>query len=574
MKIQNGRVASNAGWVVSLLIACVLMRPGLLMAAGTWTPVASPAPDKIGLMLLLSDGTIMCKGSSNAWCRLNPGGTGGYTNGYWTTDIPMMSHARDLFASDVVPDGRVFVAGGEHPNDTNTANAEIYDPVANAWTEIDPPVSLFDPTTNVFSDMISMVTPGGSVLMAPVRSIHRGGTLLYDPQSGMWSDGPILTNNDRNQDECGWAMLPDGSIVTVDQCTKSSQRYIPSLNQWIPDGALPVFIWNEVPQGSGGPGCEIGPALTLPNGNVFYAGGTSSNVLYAPSGSTSHGVWTAGPVTPNNLESADTAGAVMVNGKLLFMTATNCFNGGCDGPWHFFEYDYTVGATGSLTEVSSPTNGFSGKGLFIPFMLDLPDGKVLLSGNSTQLWVYVPDGAPLAAGKPAIDYITDNSDGSYYLVGTGLNGITEGANEGDDGQMASDYPIVRLTDGSGNVYYARTYNWSSTTIQTGSTIESTYFTVPASLPYGSYSLAVVANGLASDPFTFYGPVWVDFTYTGLFQFGTFALPFKTLALGISDVASGGTINIKPGTSTETFTNINKAMEIRAIGGSVTIGVGH
>ena len=67
--------------------------------------------------------------------------------------------------------------------------------------------------------------------------------------------------------------------------------------------------------------------------------------------------------------------------------------------------------------------------------------------------------------------------------------------------MATNYPIVRLTSGS-NVYYARTYDWSSTGVQTGSTPESTQFVLPAGLPSGSYSLSVIANGIASTPVMF------------------------------------------------------------------------
>ena len=204
-------------------------------------------------------------------------------------------------------------------------------------------------------------------------------------------------------------------------------------------------------------------------------------------------------------------------------------------------------------------------------MLDLPDGTILLSGDGSQLYVYQPGGpAPLAAWKPTIERITENADGSFLLEGTGLNGVTEGANEGDDGQMATDYPLVRLT-GGGKVYYATTYNWSSTTIQNGSTPESVYFHLPSGLPSGSYSLVVVANGIASDAVTFYGPVWVDFNYLGAIQNGTFNFPYKKLASGISAVASGGVINIKPGDSTETFTNINKPMQIRSVGGSASVG---
>ena len=139
--------------------------------------------------------------------------------------------------------------------------------------------------------------------------------------------------------------------------------------------------------------------------------------------------------------------------------------------------------------------------------------------------------------------------------------------------MDSNYPLVRLTDGSGNVSYARTYNWSSTGVQTGGALVSTEFSTANIFP-GNYSLQVVANGIASDAVSFNGPVWVDFNYGGFLQFGTFVFPDKTLALGVSTVPAGGTINIKPGNSTETFTRITKAMEVRAAGGPVKIGIGH
>jgi hypothetical protein len=206
-------------------------------------------------------------------------------------------------------------------------------------------------------------------------------------------------------------------------------------------------------------------------------------------------------------------------------------------------------------------------------MLDLPDGTVLLCGGDSQTYIYKPGGPPPQdAWKPTIQKINENADGSYYLVGTGLNGVSEGAKFGDDWQMASNYPLVRMTNNAtGKVYYARTYNWSSTSIQTGTTPVSTYFKIPHSLPSGSYSLVVVANGIASNPVTFYGPIWVDFNYAGAIQNGTYAQPYKLLASGISAVDSGGVINIKPGDSTETFTNITKHVQIYSVNGGATVG---
>jgi hypothetical protein len=184
----------------------------------------------------------------------------------------------------------------------------------------------------------------------------------------------------------------------------------------------------------------------------------------------------------------------------------------------------------------------------------------------------------VASGKPTISSITANGDGSYHLAGTQLNGISEGAAQGDDAQMDSNYPLVRLTDGSGNTYYGRTYNWSSTSVQTGNTPVSTDFSLALAI-YGNggpFSLVVVANGISSDPvsFTPSSPnVWVDFNSVQPFEFGSFSFPDKTLVKGVTDVPAGGTIAIKPGSSTETMT-ISKAMTIMAIGGTVSIGHGH
>lgn len=553
------------------LVAFLTMLPVPAMAVGTWVPLVNQAPPAafgIGLMLLLSDGTVMCQynGASNTWYRLTPDQYGSYINGTWTT-LASMNYTHGLFSSDVMPNGKVFVAGGEYG--TGAARAELYDPVANSWAQINPPTSLLDPTQDgqsgnpeLFSDSISVVIADGSVLVAPVSPKLWGGTLIYDAYANIWSEGPLLTNGIPFQDECSWAKLADGSILTIDSSSTTSQRYIPSLNQWIPDATVPADLWYQG---------EIGAALTLPNGNALFLGANGNTELYQPSASTSPGTWVSGPGILHNEQSDDLPAAMMNNGKILCAVGTNCGNGGCPNPTDFYEYDYTAGSVGSFTQVSRPpAEGFAGA----VFMLDLPDGSVLLSQGTYQLYEYVPDGSPLPAGKPWITIISANADGSYHLVGNNLNGISEGATFGDDAQMNSNYPLVRMTNNSTQqVFYARTYNWSSTGIMTGSTPVTTEFTLPASVFAGggtNYSLVVVANGIASPSVTFYGPIWVDFNYTGTTQIGTFTFPFSTLAQGVSAVPSGGTIYIKPGSSTEN-PMISKAMSLVAVGGSATVG---
>src|SRR5262249_8657007 len=136
---------------------------------------------------------------------------------------------------------------------------------------------------------------------------------------------------------------------------------------------------------------------------------------------------------------------------------------------------------------------------FANIFLQLPDGSVLYSKyNGPQLYVYRPAGPPLVAGKPKVLGMTSNPDGSFHLTVTLFNGISAGAAYGDDLQNDSNYPLVRLTNSVGQVFYCRTYNWSDTGVMTGSKPVSTEFTLPKELPLGHYDLVVVANGIASD----------------------------------------------------------------------------
>jgi len=579
--------------MAAVLIGSSLLFPRFAEAVGYWTPLAHTAPDSVFLMLQLTDGTVMAannpnsifSGVGNAWYRLTPDSTGNYGNGSWTT-LTSANYSRLFCSSEVLTDGRVFVAGGEYGS--GAATAEIYDPVANGWTVVNPPSSLLNPAVNSpttgraegIIDAESKVLPNGNVLVAPVSPGTDRGTLIYNPFANSWSAGPQSASW---QAEVVWVKLPDDSILVVDHDSTASERYIPSSNSWVNDGTVPVSLWASL---SGYIG-ETGPAFLLPDGRAFFIGGSGHTAYYTPSGSTSPGSWTQGPDIPGGLVAADAPGAMMVNGKILVAVAPAPYESGGNpqfpSPTSFYEFDYTAGPNGTFTQTGSPTGGLTDNiSSYQSTMLSLADGTVLYchieqgnvgySGFGSQLYVYHPDSGPLAAGKPTIYSITANSDGSYHLTGTLLNGISEGASYGDDAQMNCNYPLVRLTDGGGNVTYARTYNWG-TSVRTGGTVESTDFSGQNIFP-GNYSVQVVANGIASDPIAFNGPVWVDFNFSFIFYLGTFSIPYNTLAAGVSAVAPGGTINIKSGTSTETFTDINKAMQIRAYGGPVKIGAGH
>ena len=191
---------------------------------------------------------------------------------------------------------------------------------------------------------------------------------------------------------------------------------------------------------------------------------------------------------------------MMRDGKILCAlsptpTSANHF----PSPTTFNEFDYN---TNAFTAVTAPGGGASVNiSSYVTNMLVLPDGNVLYCEQGATLYYLYNPGAALAAGKPTITTITENGNGSYHLVGTQLNGISQGASYGDDWQMATNYPIIRITSG-GNVSYCRTYGWSNTAVMTGGTPVTTEFTMPPSVPAGTYSLEVVANGIPSDPVSF------------------------------------------------------------------------
>jgi hypothetical protein len=264
---------------------------------------------------------------------------------------------------------------------------------------------------------------------------------------------------------------------------------------------VPVPLYDPV-------GSELGPGFLLPNGNVIFFGSVSNTAIYTPSGNTSPGTWVAGPNYPNGQGMPDAPGAMMVSGTILLATSPAPTSGNpFPSPTSFYEFDYTAWPNGAFTQVNAPTGGLTISGSsYVGRMLALPNGQVLYGTGGNRLYVYQPDGFPLVQGQPTITSISTNADGSYHLTGTLLTGISEGAAYGDDAQMDSNYPLVRLTNSLGQVYYARTFNWSSTGVMDTNPAMTTDFVVPTNFQAGTYDLVVVANGNSSTSMSFdYAP---------------------------------------------------------------------
>ncbi len=492
--MQKASRSSGAFRVSRLLVAA----SGLAIAcqaalAGTWTKIVTNPPSAIQLMLLLTDGTVMCSqqnGSTigSAWYRLTPNAAGSYVNGTWTT-LTAAPHSRLYYPSQVLKDGRVFVAGGEYG--TGGGFAEVYDPATNAWTNVTPGGSLWNSGSDNFYDCNSEILNNGKVLIMPVFPHVSAQSLLYDPATNTWANTTGKLFRGTYQDEATWVKLPDDTILTIDPFGTFSERYNPPTNTWINDGVVPVSLYDPF-------GFELGGGEMLPNGKAFFLGSTGNTAHYTPTGTTAPGTWTAGPVIPGSHGTPDAPCAMMIDGKILCAVSAVPTSGNhFPSPTSFYEYDWS---TNSFASISGPTGATDPISSYQAAMLALPNGQIMYSHMNTSVYVYTPGGAAIAFGKPSITALSDLGGGTYHLTGVQINGVSEGASYGDDLQMNSNYPIVRLNHSNGNVYYAKTTNFSHFSVKPG-LAESCDYKLPTGFPAGSYSLTVVANGNPSDAAT-------------------------------------------------------------------------
>lgn len=486
-------------------LSCCLLFSITNAQTGTWTKVKAPAPhDNMGVCLLLTDGTVICHntsggGEGTGWDRLTPDIHGSYVNGTWDSITPMQFD-RLFFSSQVLPSGKVYVAGGEYG--AGALNGEVYDPVTNSWT----PCGAVPGGANIY-DGNSELLYNGNVLEGP----QLGGNpsfdcFLWSPVTNLYTIAPSAIYN---HDEAAWLKLADSSVLFVGIASDSANRYIPQTNTWIKDATVPGNLYDAAE--------EAGGAHLLPNGKAIFFGATPFNAIYTPTGNTSPGTWAVADSFPVihgcPVGQSDASSATLVNGHILCaVSPVDACAGQFASPTYFVEYNYT---TNTFTQIKDTIPGMSG-GDSIPVasyqtqMLDLPDGNILVSVSQTSSYsrsylIYTPGSGPIPQGKPTIDNLTQVNCTKYMVTGKLFNGISEGASYGDDWQCATNYPLVRLTDGT-NVYYAKTSDWNRVAaVQTDSLEDTAYFTLP-SIPGANYSAEVVVNGFASSavPLTVFG----------------------------------------------------------------------
>jgi hypothetical protein len=469
----------------------------LMSVDGSWTQLTLPnPPQSIGTMMLLSDGTVMAQGSgiTNHWFQLQPDSTGNYANGTWSP-LASMSATRLYFASNVLPNGNVFVQGGEYSSAGSFTNTgETYNPVTNTWTNNAPA-----PHSSFGDDPSEVITTADGTTKILTGYISGPQTNLYDPSNNTWSDGGVKLRNDQSDEE-SWTKLPNGDILSWDVFASIStgvfhaQIYDPNANTWSDassssDGStLPLLS-------SPGVGFELGPGILLPDGRVLQLGANGNTALYDYTTNS----WTAGPQIRNNqgqlLGADDAPAAILPDGQVIFAADHPLFN----GPTDLFDFDPTTNTITQLTLPTSLQNNLNSTPSYTGRMLVLPTGQLLYTTGS-QVWAFTPNDSADPSWQPTITGLS-YSNGLLTLSGTQLNGISEGAAYGDDAEMSENYPIIQLQDvNTGNVYYARTSGWSTGVSAVGDpTTQTVNFTLPAGLPNGFYQMTSIANGISSAP---------------------------------------------------------------------------
>ncbi len=451
-----------------------------------WKGVLNPPPTYVGLAILLTDGTVMCAESdTGTWWRLTPDIFGSYENGTWSATPSLPSgYGPQYAATAVLADGRVVCVGGEYNFSSSpvwTRLGAIYDPVANTWTSLPGP-SIW---SNV-GDAQSCVLPDGRLMIA---NPFDNTAAVLNPTNLTWSS--IGTGKVDGNDEEGWTLLPDGTVLTVDVGNSpNAEKFVPSTNSWISAGTLPQSL---VDASSG----EIGPAVLLANGTVFATGATSHNAIYTPGATPSDpGSWASAPDWPSvngaQTHIADGPACLLTNGKVLCCTSPGLFT----APDYFFEFDGS-----NLNQVQGSPRAMvahSSHGS----MLTLPTGQVLFTDYSTDVEIYNPSGNYSDSWRPTVTASPTviGPGETFILQGTQLNGLSQCSGYGDDVQTATNYPLVRITNvASGHVQYARTHDHSTMAVATGSGIVSTFVTLPPGLELGAARLEVIANGIPSLP---------------------------------------------------------------------------
>lgn len=406
--------------------------------------------------------------------------------------------------------------------DLVNSNTYIYDAATNTWSPSG---------TKVYPDSSdeegwTRTSQGPIVNYDLFQSIATNGAYAekYNPATGTWtgispSDGtargtiPQLSSTTLGYELGPSLRLQDGRVFEIG-ATPHTAFYSPGTNTWTA-GPDTIGTLNGIPSPFG---ADDAPGAALPNGHVIFAADAGA------SGFTSSGNITKGSAVITNIPSTailqvywSVSGAGIPGGAYIVSvnsphqvtisspaTATTTgdaisWGGTFSLPTELFDLDPKTNTITQITsQLADPNLPYEGS--YPTRMLILPTGQLLFSDGSSQLWVYTPPtGEPNPLMRPLVTSVTYQGNGNFILGGYQLDGQSAGAAYGDDDQMDSNYPIIRMVNSSGDVFYARTSNWSLITVGNTAGYETVNFTLNPAITPGNYSLIVSGAGISSFP---------------------------------------------------------------------------
>ena len=398
--------------------------------------------------------------------------------------------------------------------DLVNSNTYIYDAALNAWSPSGTKVYK-DPSDE---EGWARISEGTIINYDLFQSIATNGSYAekYNPKAGMWTGIkgtiPQLSSTTLGY-ELGPALrLQDGRVFEIG-ATQHTALYNPATNTW----AAGLDISGTLNGISSPFGADDAPGAILPNGHVIFAADAGA------SGFTSSGNITAGSLVITRIPSTailqvywgvngagipggayivsvDSPHQVTISSPATATTSRDAISWGgtFSNPTELFDFDPW---TSTIRQVTSalPDANLPYEGSYPTRMLILPTGQLLFSDDSSQLWVYTSSGEPNPLLRPLITNIRYLGGGKFRLAGFQLDGQSAGAAYGDDDQMDSNYPIIRMMNLSGHVFYARTSDWSKIAVGDGAGRETVDFTLNPGVTPGDYSLIVSGAGISSFP---------------------------------------------------------------------------
>ena len=498
---------ANANWLVSF------SPPRISVQGDPWKATSLHLPYGSNFHLLLPNGKILTTANTSpnifTWWLLTPDVKGDYLNGTWSQAAqPPSTFNPGNFNSVVLHSGNLLVIGSESNYDAITGisgptnQVFMYDVAKNTWTRVPEPTNDATARPYMLGANPTVELANGLVLTTPNDVMVP--MLIFNESTFSWSKGDLCCSNS----ESAFTLMQNNQVLHIDtewNTNSQAQTYNPETEKWtrVGDTTAPISV------------SEIGPAISLMDGRVLATGATQFTSLFDPKTNS----WEEGPTFPilkNGyiIGGADGSGAVLPSGNVLiagggFYFSLDPKHMSYIPPLKYFLYNYK---TNTLEPLPDDPVGM-GSTSWAPdvHFLILPTGQILL-GHNGQRAIFTDGIEPQESWRPIVNEVSSSTitiATKYSIRGLQLSGLTQGTQFGDEFQNPTNFPLVKIVNrNSGDVFYATTSNFSSTSIapMTPSTFD---FTIDSNFEDGPSKLYVVANGIASDP--------VDVTITGAYD---------------------------------------------------------